>query len=428
MDASRLSATAVARVPLPSRLDVRGLAVQSVLDATTVAARLAGGGAPSLDPIRIGAAYSSERHLRVGGGRPVAFAPLSGFFRTADGWLRTHGNYPHHAAALVGALGLPATAGREEVAAALSGMDGREAARRIVSAGGIAAPVQPEDPGLDARLRSTPLVAVRRVGDGPSGPLPGPTPSTPLAGVRVLDLTRVIAGPVATRTLALLGAEVLRIDPPRVPEISAQHLDTGHGKRSALLDLESVAGAAWFSELLASADVVVLGYRPAGLDRLGLSPAALAARRPGIVVARLSAWGQPDRRGFDSIVQAASGIAMIESRDGESPRVLPAQALDHSAGYLLAAGILRRLERRTTEGGSWTVETSLRRIAAELLGRPRAAGEVSADVVDARGHTQSFRVAGDDVVTVAPAVLYAGGPERFAAPRPWGGDEPSWLP
>lgn len=119
---------------------------------------------------------------------------------------------------------------------------------------------------------------------------------------------------------------------------------------------------------------------------------------------------------------------MIESPDGESPGVLPAQALDHSAGYLLAAGILRRLERRTTEGGSWMVETSLRRIAAELLGRPRAAGEVSADVVDARGHTQSFRVAGVDVVTVAPAVLYAGGPERFAAPRPWGGDEPSWLP
>lgn len=420
------SGAVAARVPLAARLDVGGLAARSVFDAAAAAARIAGGGEPGLDPVRIATAYSSERHLRIDGSQPDAFAPLSGFFRTADGWVRTHGNYPHHAAALREGLGLSAEDGREDVAAVLAGLEAGEASRRIASTGGICATVRPEDPVLDARLRTAPLVADRRLGDGRPRPLPRPTPAAPLSGIRVLDLTRVIAGPVATRTLALLGADVLRIDPPRMPEIPAQHLDTGHGKRSALLDLASGPGAARFAELLASADVVVLGYRPVALDRLGLAPAALAARRPGVIVGRLSAWGEPDTRGFDSIVQAASGIAMIESTDGETPGVLPAQALDHSAGYLLAAGIIRLLERRSTEGGSWMAETSLRRVAAELLGMPRTAGAVSPVSFDPRGHTQSFRVAGLDVVTAAPAVRYVGGPEDYAAPRPWGEDEPAW--
>ncbi|MFT4215293.1 MAG: CoA transferase [Microbacterium sp.] len=169
------------------------------------------------------------------------------------------------------------------------------------------------------------------------------------------------------------------------------------------------------------------GYRPRALDRLGLSPGALAARRPGAIVLRLSAWGDPDRRGFDSLVQAASGIALIEGDDG-APGVLPAQALDHSAGYLLAAAALDLLQRRAREGGSWLAETSLRRIAAELLGLPRtlkrtpAAGLASAD-----GHTQTWTVAGVDLTTTAPAISYPDGPTRFAPPRPWGQDEPAWA-
>lgn len=420
------SGDVAARVPLPARLGVRGLATRSVLEATRAAARIGGGGEPLLDPVRIATAYTSERHLRVDGVQPVAFAALSGFFRTADGWVRTHGNYPHHAAALLGALGMPSDAGRAEVAATLARSDAEESSRRIVRAGGICAAVRREDPRSDARLRSAPLVAEHRLGAGAPRPLPGPSPDAPLAGVRVLDLTRVIAGPVATRTLALLGADVLRLDPPRFREIPAQHFDTGHGKRSALLDLGSAVGAARFWELLASADVVVLGYRPAGLDALGLSPAALAARRPGLVIARLSAWGDPAARGFDSIVQAACGIAMIESVDGDTPGVLPAQALDHSAGYLLAAGILRLLERRAADGGSWVAGTSLRRVAAELLGMPRTIGTVTPTAFDVGGHTQTFDVAGAALVTAASAVAYSGGPTGFAPPRPWGEDEPAW--
>src|SRR6478735_5389285 len=278
----------------------------------------------------------------------------------------------------------------------------------------------------------TPPAPTRRGPCSPAFPPMPPCPlaparAAPLAGVRVLDLTRVIAGPVATRTLALLGADVLRVDSPHLPEIAWQHLDTGHGKRSALLDLADASDRARFDALAREADVVVLGYRPDGLARLGLSPADLAARHPGILSAQLSAWGAADRRGFDSIVQAASGIAWIESRYGSTPGALPAQALDHSAGYLLATAVMALLLRREAEGGAWLAETSLRRVAAELLGMPRADEPATFTPVDPAPHTQTFDVEGTAVTTVGPAVSFEGGPGEFAAPRPWGRDEPAWA-
>jgi crotonobetainyl-CoA:carnitine CoA-transferase CaiB-like acyl-CoA transferase len=236
----------------------------------------------------------------------------------------------------------------------------------------------------------------------------------------VLDLTRVIAGPVASRTLALWGADVLRVDPPQPAEIVAQHLDTGAGKRSTILD----AGNTRFGALLDSADVVITGYRPGALDRFGLSPEALAERRPGIVVARLSAWGTTGplahRRGFDSIVQAASGIALIESVD-DTPGALPAQALDHTAGYLLAAAIATAVRRRIDEGGSWLVETSLARVALELLDAPRGPRQRHPEwepTVVTRGR----------VTSAAAAPNYEGGPEDWSAGAvEWGSSQPEWL-
>ncbi|GAA1468751.1 CoA transferase [Microbacterium thalassium] len=416
--------------PLASRLDVAGLAAASVGAAASAAAQLTGAPAVALYPDRIAVAYSSERWVRVDGAKPTAFAPLSGFFRTADGWVRTHGNYPHHADAMRRVLDLPADADRDSVAAALLHRDARAVSSEVSAAGGLCVSVDREDPRVDARLRTEPLLHVSALGAAPAAPLPDPDPTAPpLRGIRVLDLTRVIAGPVGTRTLALLGAEVLRLDPPRIPEIAWQHLDTGHGKRSALLDLATAAGRSRFDGLLETADVVALGYRPAALDRLGLSPADLAARRPGLIVARHSAWGDPERRGFDSLVQAASGIAWVESPDGERPGTLPAQALDHSAGYLLAAGVLALLERRAREGGSWLVETSLRRVAAELLGMPRTADpEPARSIADASAHLQTFDVGGIALQTAAPALTLTrdGEPPAFRAPRPWGQDEARW--
>ena len=413
-------------VPLPSRLAVGELAWSAVGAASLAAAEIAEAPTVAPDSDRIALAYASERCGRLDGHAPAAFAPLSGFFRTADGWVRTHGNYPHHARALREALGLGEDAASEDAAFALSAMPAGEASHAISSRGGICAEVLPENGEMDRALRLEPLVRVGRAGTAPPRAL-DPVPGAPLSGVRVLDLTRVIAGPVATRTLALFGADVLRVDPPRIPEIRWQHLDTGHGKRSTVLDLAVPADRARFDALLGTADVVVLGYRPDGLARLGLSPAALAARHPSLIVAQLSAWGTPDQRGFDSIVQAASGIAWIEANDEATPGALPAQALDHSAGYLLAAAVMAALRRRAVEGGSWHATTSLRRIAAELLGMPRTREKPEFSAVDPAVHTQTFTVDGAELTTVAPAPAYEGGPTRFAPPRPWGEDEPVWV-
>lgn len=414
-------------VPLPARTAVAGLALRSVRAASRSAALLAGANTTTLSAERIAVAYSSERHLRVGGHSPEAFAPLSGFFRTADGWVRTHGNYPHHAAALRQALALDSDADKAAAAAALSQLAADTAAARITAAGGLCVAVRGEARDVDVALRrSTPLVATTQLGAAPLRALTEGDTAAPLRGIRILDLTRVIAGPVCTRTLALLGADVLRIDSPRLPELPWQHLDTGHGKRSALLDLEDDADRVRFEALLSLADAIVLGYRPAGLDRLGLSPGALVQRHPGLIVARLSAWGEPDRRGFDSLVQAATGIAMIEARADGAPGALPAQALDHSAGYLLAAAVMELLAKRADEGGSWFAETSLRRVAAELLGMPRTAEPEQFAPIDAEPHLETFDVAGTLVTTTAPAIDYEGGPTQFIAPHPWGSDEPVW--
>jgi crotonobetainyl-CoA:carnitine CoA-transferase CaiB-like acyl-CoA transferase len=430
-DAAADADRARAAVPLPSRLAVGALAWRSVSAASRAAARLARSQPGLLDPERIAVAYTSERHIRIDGEAPSPWAPLSGFFRTSDGWVRTHGNYPHHAAALLAGLGLSAGADREAVARALAGMPAGVATQAIVARGGVCVGVMHENPGGDALLADDPLVRVERRGDAPSRPRIWGVTAAPLHGIRVLDLTRVIAGPVATRTLALLGADVLRLDPPDRPEIPAQHADTGHGKRSALLDLRAPAGREVFDRLLSDADVVVLGYRPCGLQRLGLEPDALVARHPGIIVGRLSAWGfdttAADRRGFDSIVQAGTGIGWIESREDGVPGALPAQALDHSAGYLLAAEIMTLLDRQSTEGGSWLAETSLRRVAAELLRMPRTPEPGAAEPFDPAPHLQTFPFDGGTLTTAAPALAYAGGPDAFAPPRPWGGDEPAWL-
>lgn len=409
-------------VSLPSRLATGELAWASV-----GAVALAIGRSPaSLDPERIATAYRSDRFLTIDGTAPPVWSPFSGFWRTSDGWVRTHGNYPHHAAGLRKGLHLNDDADADDVRDTLAEQTIAECILSISAAGGLAVPVAPEEPAADRLLRERPLLEISRV-DVPSGSpsRPAAEPAShsaalPLHGVRVLDLTRVIAGPVCSRTLALLGADVLRIDPPHLPEPQWQHLDTGHCKRSALRDARSSR----MQELLAAADVVVLGYRPAALARLGLSPLDLINRYPGLIVAQLSAWGteHPDRAGFDSLVQAASGISLVESPDGETPGALPAQALDHSAGYLLAAAVTALVSRRSREGGSWYVSTSLRRVAAELLGMPRRAEPGAGAEFDTGPHLARFDVGGKALVTARPALPGY----EFDAPHAWASDQPVW--
>ena len=407
-------------VPLPSRLATSDLAWASVRAISLLA------GVRDLpDPDRIATAYRSDHVLTLDGIAPDVWSPYSGFWPSADGWVRTHGNYPHHAHRLLTGLRLGADASGDDLRAAILSCTTAEAVGLITAERGLAVPVLREDPRIDARWRSTPLLDVEQLDTAGSPTSSRPVSlqrggDAPLSGIRVLDLTRVIAGPVCTRTLALLGADVLRIDPPHLAEPEWQHLDTGHGKRSVRLDARSER----FRDLLAAADVVVLGYRPAALEHLGLSSTALAELRPGLVIAQLSAWGfgEPDRAGFDSLVQAESGIALVESPDGDRPGALPAQALDHSAGYLLAAAVTALLERRSREGGTWRVRTSLRRVAAELLGMPRSAEPDAERAIDLGAHTATFDLGGQTLTTARPVL--AG--REFAAPHRWGSDQPRW--
>jgi hypothetical protein len=437
-DPDELAALApLPEVPLPARLDVSSLAAASVAAAT-----LAGWGSAArpgslrLDGARIATAFASERVAEFDGRPPDVWSPLSGFRRARDGWVRTHGNYPHHADAVRRVLGLSATdaAVRASVDDAVARWDAAGLAVAVTAAGGMCVAVAPEDPAAEARLVATPLVEVTRWEDAAAPRRTDARDSgLPLAGIRVLDLTRVIAGPVATRTLALLGADVLRVDPPSPPEIGWQHLDTGPGKRSAVLDLRVAADAARFNALLGSVDAVVLGYRPSALGRLGPAPAALLESHPGLVVAQLSAWGfddaAADRGGFDSLVQAATGIALVEGAP-DAPGALPVQALDHATGYLLAAAVATMLERRRAEGGSWVARMSLRRTAAELLTMPRSAESEPGGLEDTARATHTTTLAGPAGVQriAMPAIASPNGPMTWsAAPHRWGSDPPRWA-
>jgi len=446
---------------LPVREMARACAGVCALAAAELGARRAGlAEVPGVqvDDGAVATAFVSERHLLVGGREPVTFAPLSRFWRTADGWVRTHANYPRHRTRLLHALGLPRDPAQDREAAArlaavLAGRPAREVEETVCAAGGLAValrtPREWAEHPQGAAVAERPLVERGRLDSAGTralasadlrGPAPaGPGPGLPAAGLRVLDLTRVIAGPVATRTLALLGADVLRIDPPGLPELAGQHADTGFGKRSAVLDLRSDRRA--FEELLASADVVVTGYRPGALDRFGLSPEALAGRRPGIVVGQLSAWGAygpwGGRRGFDSLVQVATGIAVAEG-SGEQPGTLPAQALDHGTGYLLAAGILRAVTEQSLEGGSRFVRVALARTAGWLMAEDtRDTDEASRGESGAHGGPEAYGDPGPWLAETdsplgrlryaLPPVSFTDGPRTWSRPPgPWGADSPRW--
>ena len=428
---------------LPSRLPVAELARSCVavcaLAAAEASARRTGRPVPAvtLDDGGVAAAFTSERLLRIEGRAPETFAPLSRFWHTADGQLRTHANYPHHRERLLAALDIPDGPGPEErVARELAALPGHEAARRIHAAGGLAVAVRTPQEWSDApegrAAASGPLVRIERTEDGRAGTVsrPAAEPGRPAAGLKVLDLTRVLAGPVATRTLALYGADVLRIDSPRLPEAADLHADTGFGKRSAVLDLDSRSGRASFDELLSTADVVVTGYRPGALDRHGLSPQELAERRPGLAIARLSAWGSDGpwagRRGFDSLVQAACGIAVVEQKADGSPGALPAQALDHGTGYLIAAAVLRMLTERTDFAGTLTARFSLARTAAWLMNELEP-GPSTGDSPDPARWTAETPGPLGTIRHALPPARFDGSPQDWTAPPvPWGTSEARW--
>lgn len=359
---------------LPSRFDVDGLAALAVGAAASGAAEFCAARNDTerspviLDARQASAAFICERLFAPDGWQvPGPWDPIAGDYAIGDRWIRLHTNYSYHREAVLGVLGCAND--RDSVSKALQDRDPDQLESEIVAAGGCAAVMNSRAEWLvseaGAATAAEPLVRAHEheVGYAGSG-----SAEMPFAGMRVLDLTRVIAGPVCTRFLAAYGADVLRIDPPGFVEVEALLPETTAGKRCAALDLASPGGRKTFADLIEEADVIVSGLRPDALDRLGLGQEELTAINPSLITARLDAYGWEGpwhrRRGFDSLVQMSCGIA---AADGE-PDPLPAQALDHATGYFMAAAIGQALARRERLGLVGSIACSLVATANHLFG------------------------------------------------------------
>ncbi|QUQ72023.1 CoA transferase [Kutzneria sp. CA-103260] len=411
---------------LPGRFKVGELAATCV-GATTLAAagllreRSGVDSAVAVDVRAAAVAFRSERHLRVNGLVSGDMSPLSGDYEAADGWVRLQCNYPHLRRAAVDALG--ALDSRESVAERIRSLAAVDVESLVQQGGGAAGALRAREQWLahpQARLlERLPVVQLERFADAPTVVLP--SAARPLSGVRVLDLTHVIAGPVCGRTLAAHGADVLHVAAAHRPVMAATLRDTSFGKRSCWLDLRIAEDRRRLRELVAEADVFVQSYRHGALARHGFGPEELAALRPGIIAVDVSAYGTTGpwggRRGFDSLVQMVSGIA----DDNGTPRSLPAQALDHGSGWLAAWGVITALRRRAVDGGSWRVSVSLARTGLWLdsLGRtaiPGSEPEVS-DLLTTTGEFTHVKV---------PGTLSAAPPYWSHGPRTPGGDPAAW--
>ena len=332
----------------------------------------------SVDARQATASLRSLNYLKVDGVRMASHHSVMGVYPAKDGrWSYLHCNFPNHRAAALQVLGVPED--RAAVAKAVAKWDALELEEAIIAANGAGGMVRTlqewrEHP-QGAAVAALPLMEIIKIGDSPAEPLP--KGNRPLSGVRVLDLTRVVAGPVGGRTLAEHGADVLRITAEHLPSIGYQEYETGHGKFSAHLDLREPKNLETLRALIRECDVFSQGYRPGTLAARGLSPEALAQLRPGIVAVSLCAFSHvgpwASRRGFDTVIQHVSGIT---DRQGElfpgaaaGPQLYPVSAIDYLAGYLIAFGTMVALARRTREGGSWHVRISLAQVGRWLVDR-----------------------------------------------------------
>ncbi|MGO4332828.1 CoA transferase [Cupriavidus sp. M-11] len=416
---------------LPSVFPVTELAAASAGAAGLAVAELihaAGGHASRASVDRRLASFWFGTSLRPQGwALPPQWDAVAGDYRAADGWIRLHTNAPHHRAAALAVLGVPAD--KAAVAKAVAAWQADALENAVVDKGGCAAAMRPAaqwaaHPQGQA-VSHEPLLHWRAF-DGSPAPRHGFTPERPLRGIRVLDLTRILAGPVATRFLAGFGADVLRIDPPGweepgvVPEVVL-------GKRCARLDLKRHEDLQILERLLGQADVMVHGYRADALARLGLDAQRRRQLNPGLIDVSLDAYGWSGpwqgRRGFDSLVQMSSGIAEagMRLRGLDRPGPLPVQAIDHATGYLLATAAIRGLSRRLASGAGSEVRASLARTAQLLLdgaglarGSAPLAPEQAADLAETVEAT-----AWGAARRIRPPVMVDGAPMQWD--RPAGG-------
>lgn len=428
---------------LPSVYNVGALASASIAAASLAVAELSaarlGTALPDvhIDRAHAAVAFRSERYLSARGWQlPEVWDPLAGDYATRDGFIRLHTNYGYHRAAVLQVLQVKED--RTAVAEAVRMWEADALEHAVVAAGGCAAALRS---AADWARHPQGLAVAREpvfaVDTEPARKLelPEPRAGSPLAGVRVLDLTRVIAGPTGTRLLAAYGAEVLRIDPPGFEEVGLLLCDVTAGKRRASLDLRAAADRERFERLLGQAHLLVHGLRADALERLGYGSHALWALNPDLRIVTHNAYGflgpWAQRRGFDSLVQMSCGIAQRgrEASGNERPVPLPAQALDHATGYLIAAAACRALTRGLQSGEVTCTRLSLAR-TAQLLMSLGDGGDIHAPDVPSELVSRYLEPAGTrfgPVTRVRCPGTIEGVPARLHIPAgPLGSDAPSF--
>jgi crotonobetainyl-CoA:carnitine CoA-transferase CaiB-like acyl-CoA transferase len=370
--------------------------------------------------------------------------PVMGMYPAKNGrWSYIHANFPNHRAAALKVLGVPED--KEAVRQAVAKWDALELEEAIIAAKGAGGMVRSmaewaQHPQA-AAIASLPLFEIVKIGDAPPEKLP--QGDRPLSGIRVLDLTRVLAGPTCARTLAEHGADVLKITGAHLPNIGYQEFDTGHGKLSAHLDLRQPKDLETLKGLVREVDVFSQGYRPGTLGGRGLSPEELAKLRPGLVYVSLCAFSHvgpwASRRGFDTVVQNVSGITQ---RQGElfpgaepGPQFYPVSAIDYLTGYLMAFGAMVALARRAREGGSWLVRISLAQTGRWLVGRGEVPESELKDVPKefAPDELQRWSIESETPAGrlrhLKPTVQLSETPPRWARPSvPLGYNDAAWPP
>jgi crotonobetainyl-CoA:carnitine CoA-transferase CaiB-like acyl-CoA transferase len=363
---------------------------------------------------------------------------FSGLYPCADGWVRVHANFAHHRDGALRLMKLdPATATRADAEAAMATWKARDFEDAAAAQGLVVTALRSFDewdatPQAQA-LATQPLFTIERIGDAAPLPLPALNEDQrPLSGVRVLDLTRILAGPVGGKALAAYGADVMLINSPKLPNIEAI-ADTSRGKLSAHADLRTDEGRATLHELIADAHVFVQGYRPGGMAALGFGPREVSALRPGIVCVSLTAYGTQgpwaQRRGFDSLVQTATGFNDAEGKaagDGK-PRALPMQILDEATGYLMAFGAAAALWRQQREGGSWHVQVSLAQTGRWLRSLGRVADGLAIAKPSSTRYVETSKSGFGELAALRHSAQLSRTPAAYARPSvPPGTDAPVW--
>jgi len=427
---------------LPSSFAV-GTAAQTTIAAAALAAaqfhRLRTGRSQrvAVDMRHAAIEFRSERYLRVDGEIPQDHHDaIAGLYRCGDGrWVRLHTNLPHHCSGLLTLLGCAHD--QAEVQRALDGWQAEALETAAAEADLVVTACRSFaewDRHRQGRaVAELPLLSIERIGD--AAPQELAASGRPLAGIKVLDLTRIIAGPVCGRTLAVHGADVLLVTASHLASMLPLVIDNGRGKLSAAIDLRESGGREKLAALIRDADVLVQGYRPGAIAAHGFGPQDLVRLRPGIVYASLCAYGHAGpwaaRRGFDSLVQTASGLNVAEAAafGSGAPQVLPAQALDHATGYLLAFAVIAALMRRAQEGGSWHVRLSLAQTGYWLRRLGRIDGTTCRDpgfddVSDCLEETASGF---GRLTAVRHAAVMSETPPRWTRPSvPLGTHAPAW--